>query len=207
MGKIFVTDKEIPKSAMAYAGCFAFYAGEPDKELVKNKPDGFVLMVPQNKAWEEFIEGCFPKAKKVIRYAIKKGTRFDKDYLRNMVRELPAGYELKEIDERIYDMCLSDSVTMDFVSSFESKEKYLQIGRGMVIIKNGRIVSGASSYTRYKEGIEIEVDTVDEEQRKGLAGVACAALTLRCLEEGLYPISKLGCPEYEFGSSGGKAWI
>ena len=187
MGKIFVTDKETPKSAMAYAGCFAFYAGEPDKELVRNKPDGFVLMVPQNKAWEECIEECFPKAKKVIRYAIKKGTRFDKDYLRSMVRELPAGYELKEIDERIYDMCLSDSVTMDFVSSFESKEKYLQIGRGMVIIKNGRIVSGASSYTRYKEGIEIEVDTVDEEQRKGLAGVACAALILRCLEEGLYP--------------------
>ena len=30
MGKIFVTDIESPKSAMAYVGCFAFYAGEPD---------------------------------------------------------------------------------------------------------------------------------------------------------------------------------
>ena len=50
-----------------------------------------------------------------------------------------------------------------------------------------QFVSGASSYTRYIEGIEIEVDTVPEERRKGLALVACAALILRCLDEGLYP--------------------
>jgi RimJ/RimL family protein N-acetyltransferase len=187
MGKIFVTDLDSPKSAMAFVGCFAFYAGEPDQELVMNKPDGFVIMVPQNKAWEACIEECFPAAKKVIRYAIKKDTRFDQKLLRSMVAELPDGYELKEIDERIYDMCLKEPVTRDFVSTFESKEEYLEMGRGMVILKSGRIVAGASSYTRYKEGIEIEVDTAEEERRKGLATVACAALILRCLEEGLYP--------------------
>ena len=144
-------------------------------------------MVPQNKEWEACIEECFPDAKKVTRYAIKKDTQFDKDYLRSIVMELPEGYELKEIDERIYDMCLPDPVTRDFVSAFGSKEKYLEIGRGMVILKSDRIVAGASSYTRYKEGIEIEVDTVEEERRKGLAQVVCAALILRCLEEGLYP--------------------
>ena len=187
MGKIFVTDQESPKSAMAYVGCFAFYAGEPDKELVITKPDGFVIMTPQNKAWESCIEECFPDAKKVTRYAIKKETQFDIDYLRNIVKKLPDGYELKEIEDRIYDMCLTDPVTRDFVSAFESKEKYLQLGRGMVILKSGRIVAGASSYTRYRDGIEIEVDTVEEERRKGLAQIVCAALILRCLEEGLYP--------------------
>ena len=187
MGKIFVTDPEAPRAAMAYVGCFAFYAGAPDKELVGNKPDGFVIMVPRNKAWEDCIEECFPKAKKVTRYAIKKDTQFDKNLLRNMIMKLPDGYELKEIDERIYDMCLPDPVMRDFVSSFESKEKYLEIGRGMVILKSGRIVAGASSYTRYKEGIEIEVDTVEQERRKGLATIVSAALVLRCLDEGLYP--------------------
>ncbi len=187
MGKIFVSDLEQPKSAMAHVGCFVFYAGEPDRELAINKPEGFVIMVPQNKAWEDCIEECFPEAKKITRYAIKKDTRFDKDRLRNMVAGLPEGYELKEIDEKIYDMCLSDPVTRDFVSSFESKEKYLNMGRGIVIFKSGRIVAGASSYTRYNEGIEIEVDTVEEERRKGLATIASAALILRCLDEGLYP--------------------
>ena len=51
MGKIFVTDTDAPKSACSFVGCFAFFAGEPNKELVINKPEGFVIMVPQNDAW------------------------------------------------------------------------------------------------------------------------------------------------------------
>ena len=187
MGKIFVTDPESPVSAMAYVGCFAFYAGVPDKELVMAKPKGFVIMTPQNKKWEACIEACFPAAKKVTRYAIKKDTKFDISLLRSMVKKLPEGYELKEIDKDVYDLCPADPMTRDFVSAFESKEKYLEIGRGMVVMKSGRIVAGASSYTRYKEGIEIEVDTAPEERRKGLATIVCAALILRCLDEGLYP--------------------
>ena len=187
MGKIFVTDPDSPVSAMASIGCFSFYAGAPDKELILAKPEGFVIMIPQSKAWEVCIEECFPEAKKVIRYAIKKDTQFDVSFLRSLVKKLPEGYELKEIDKDLYDLCLTDSVTRDFVSSFESKEQYLEIGRGMVIVKSGRIVAGASSYSGYNEGIEIEVDTVEEERRKGLATIASAALILRCLDEGLYP--------------------
>lgn len=187
MGEVFVTDIENPKSALAFVGCFAFYAGIPDEELVLNKPDGFVIMTPQNEEWGKLIEECFPDCKKVTRFAIKKNTRFDRDYLQKLLTQLPVGYELKRIDADIYDMCLSNPVTRDFVSSFGSKEKYLQLGRGMVILKDGRIVAGASSYTRYQEGIEIEVDTVSEERCKGLATVVCASLILRCLDEGLYP--------------------
>lgn len=187
MGKVFVTNTDHPKSVCAYAGCFAFYAGEPDKEIVKNKPEGFVIMVPRNEEWAELIEECYPGAKKVIRYAIKKDTIFDREKLQGFVNELSAGYEIHEIDADIYDKCLGNPVTEDFVSSFESKELFLKIGRGMVIIKDGRIVSGASSYSRYNEGIEIEVDTVPDERRKNLATIACAALILRCLDENLYP--------------------
>ena len=187
MGKIFVTDPDSPVSALAAVGCFAFCAGVPDKELFVAKPKGFVIMIPQSKAWEDCIEECFPKARKVTRYAIKKDTKFDISILKSMVKKLPEGYELKEINKDIFDLCLTDPVTEDFVSSFESKEKYLEIGRGMVIMKSGRIVAGASSFARYNEGIEIEVDTVEEERRKGLATVASAALILRCLDEGLYP--------------------
>lgn len=187
MGKVYVTDPEHPMSAMAFVGCFGFYAGEPDRELAAGKPDGFVIMVPRDEKWAALIEECFPSAKRVTRYAIRKDTRFDTAALRETVRRLPEGYELREIDGEMYDLCLEDPVTRDFVSSFESKEKYLALGRGMVIVKDGRIVSGASSYTRYREGIEIEVDTAESERRKHLASVVCAALILRCLEEGLYP--------------------
>lgn len=187
MGKIYVTDTDNPKSAFAFVGCFGFYAGELNRELVINKPDGFVIMTPQNEAWARLIEEIYPSAKCVKRYAIKKDTSFDRKQLEKQVGILPDGYELKKIDAEIYDKCLEDPVTRDFVSAFDSKEYYLKMGRGMVIMKDGRIVAGASSYTRYLEGIEIEVDTVEGERRKHLATVVCAALILSCLEENLYP--------------------
>ena len=187
MGDVFVTDSDDPESAFAYVGCFAFYAGKPDKELVMNKPEGFVIMTPQNEEWGKLIEECFPDCRKMIRFAIRKNTQFDVERLKKFAAQIPDGYELKKIDADVYDMCLADPVMRDFVSCFDTKEMYLKMGRGMVIVKDGRIVSGASSYTRYREGIEIEVDTVPEERRKGLATAACASLILQCLDEGLYP--------------------
>ena len=187
MGKVFVTEPDDPKSAFAFVGCFGFFAGDTDRELVENTPYGFSILVPQNEAWAKLIEDVYPDAKKVTRYAIRKDTRFDTASRKRNLLMLPGGYTLREIDEEVYDKCLTSPVTADFVSSFETKEKYLKYGRGMVIIKNDEIVSGASSYTRYKEGIEIEVDTVEQERRKHLALIVCSALILRCLEEGLYP--------------------
>lgn len=187
MGKIYVTDTEKPESAFAFVGCFGFFAGRPDRELVSHKPGGFVILVPQNEAWSALIEECYPAAKKVKRYAIKKDTIFDTEMLRTEISKLPQEYELKQIDADLYDQCLENPVTADFVSAFESKEQYLKIGRGMVILKDRKIVSGASSYTRYNEGIEIEVDTIEPERRKHFATIACSALILKCLDEGLYP--------------------
>jgi len=187
MGKVFVTDLENPKSAFAFTGVFGFYAGEPDEELVRNKPAGFVIMVPHNDAWAKLIEDVYPDARKVTRYAIKKDTKFDVEALKKNLELLPEGYELKNIDDKLYDMCWENPVTAEFVAVFGSKERYLELGRGVMILKDGKFVSGASSYTRYNEGIEIEVDTIESERRKHLALVSCSALILRCLEEGLYP--------------------
>ena len=187
MGKIYVTDTENPVSAFAFVGCFGFFTGKPDRRLALHKPEGFAILVPQNEAWAALIEECYPSAKKVQRFAIKKDTKFDIGMLQAEISKLPPEYELKQIDSDLYDQCLENSATADFVSAFESKEQYLKIGRGMVILKDGKIVSGASSFTRYREGIEIEVDTVESERRKHLATIACSALILKCLEEGLYP--------------------
>ena len=187
MGRIYVTDAEAPRSAFAFLGCFGFFAGEPDRRLVRHKPEGFVIMIPQNAQWARLIEEIYPDAKKVVRYAFKKGARFDRERLRENVRQLPEGYELKEIDAGLYDKCMESPVTADFVSSFSDREAFLRDGRGVVAVKDGRIVSGASSYSRFREGVEIEVDTVPEERRKHLALACCSALILRCLGEGLYP--------------------
>ena len=103
MGKIYVTDLANPVSAFAFVGCFGFFAGKPDRELVINKPSGFVIMVPRNEEWLALIEECYPSAKRVIRYAIKKDTIFDIEMMQRKISMLPSEYELKQIDSVIYD--------------------------------------------------------------------------------------------------------
>ena len=182
MGKVYVTDPASPRSAMAYVGSFAYYAGE----LVVNEPDGFVIMVPQSEGWAALIESNFP-AVKMIRYALKKNAKFDREKLAAMAGALPAGYEIRKIDAELYDVCRGDRHFEDCVGVFDSKEQFLALGRGFAVMKDGKVVSAASSYTRYREGIEIEVDTLKEERQKGLASAVCARLILSCLDEGLYP--------------------
>ena len=84
-------------------------------------------------------------------------------------------------------MCKSEMWSADLVSQFSSYEKYHELGIGVVICKDNFIVSGASSYSRYQEGIEIEIDTKEEYRRKGLASVCGAKLILECLKRNLYP--------------------
>ncbi len=186
MGKIYVTDPIDPKSAMAVIGGFAFVAGEPDLVLLQGKPDRWLMVVPENDAWTALIEGHFCAYKR-IRYAIRKDTKFDREKLESLVKSLPEGYVIKKIDSELYDQCKADAFFEDTVSVFESKEQYLTLGRGFVVIKDGKIVSAASSYSRYREGIDIETDTVKAERHKGLASAVCATLIISCLDEGLYP--------------------
>ena len=185
--KIYVTDLDDPRSAMAYLAEFAFFAGEPDRELASFKPKGVVGMVPSSEAWAKLIEECQPDADKVTRYAIKKGAKFDRANLQKLVDALPEGYEIKRIDADLYDKCLEIDDFEDAVGHFASKEQYLELGRGFAAVKDGEPVSVASSYTVYREGIEIEIDTLEEERRKGLASAVCARLILSCLDDGLYP--------------------
>lgn len=186
-GKVYVTDPEHPRSALAYCACFSWYAGEPDRELIAFKPKGVVGMVPPDEAWAKLIEECWPDADKVTRYAIKKDTKFDREKLEVIVAALPEGYELHRIDEAIYDLIAEDDLFEDCVCHFASKAQFFELGRGYAVLKDGKPVSVASSYSVYREGIEIEIDTAPEERRKGLASVACAKLILSCLDDGLYP--------------------
>lgn len=188
MGKLYGTDPEKPKSIVARLGDFAFYAGEPSRELILAKPAGFLILVPENEKWAALIEACFPgRCKRMTRYAIKKGTQFDTGRLLTLAQTLPQGYELRRIDGELYDRCLEAEWSADFVSVFGSKEKFLEMGLGIVALRDGQLAAGASSYSRYREGIEIEVDTRQDQRRLGLATACCAKLILECLNRGLYP--------------------
>lgn len=193
MGHLYADSRENPSSVMALVGDFCFFAGEPSKELVMYKPEWcgqeFLIMVPQNEIWARMIEECYrEKAKKVARYAIKKEPDiFDRDMLQNVVDGLPDGYTLKMMDEELFCRCKEILWCRDWTSQYKDYAMYQKYGLGAVILKDGEPVSGASSYTGYREGIEIEIDTKEAYRRKGLAYICGAKLILECLERGLYP--------------------
>ena len=192
MGEIY-TNSPAYDAAVAILGDFAFYAGRPSEKLIRFKPESckqdFIIMVPQNDEWAELIEKCYGKnAKKVLRYAIKKEKDvFDKNKLQKVVSQLPVEYELKLLGDDEYALCNNNKWANDLVSQFKDYDTYKKLGLGAVVLKDGQLVAGASSYSRYNEGIEIEVDTREDYRRKGLAYVCGAKLILECLEKGLYP--------------------
>jgi GNAT acetyltransferase len=193
MGEIYADCIEHPKSSMAILGDFCFVAGIPNKELllcvstVCNKDS--IIMVPQDTMWANLITDSFKdKAKRVTRYAIKKEMHvFDKEKLEHVVSSLPQEYFLRLIDREMYHLCKSNEWSSDLVSQFQNDEMFQELGLGVVILKNGEIVSGASSYSRYLDGLEVEIDTKREFRRKGLAYVSGAKLILECLKRDLYP--------------------
>ena len=187
--RIFVTDPDTPRSALLYSSADGiFLTGEPDRELVEYRQLGDDSVIPQNEAWEKLIRECYPEAEPTTRYAFHRCKEFDREKLQSFVDALPEGYEIKRIDSEIYDLLSTDDDLEDLAGEFETKEAFLEKGRGYAVLKDGKVAAGASSCYCYGFGIEVEIDTVQSERRKGLATAVGAKLILSCVEDGLEPV-------------------
>ena len=193
MSNIYADSTENPESAAAILGGFSFLLGKPNADIIMFKPDDYkwdhIIMVPQNDEWADPIEKHYQdKARKVTRYAFKKDPDvFDKDRLQSVVDSLSPEYSIQLIDEELYNKCKEISWCYDWVAQYEDYETYKRLGLGVVIFKDGEPVAGASSYSSFIGGIEIQIDTKKEYRRKGLAYISGAKLILECLNRGLYP--------------------
>lgn len=188
MGQVYAN--EDGTSAAILAGDFCFFGGKPDAEVAAVlKGKSFMIAVPRDEAWSRMIERVHGgNAVLRMRYAIKKEPEvFDRTYLSGILRNLPEGFTLRQIDAELYEKALAEPWSRDLVSQYPDYETYARLGLGFVILGDERIVSGASSYGTYRQGIEVEIDTHKDYRRRGLALCAGAALILECLDRGLYP--------------------
>lgn len=193
MGRLYADSAENPKSAMAMLGDFCFFAGTPNEELVGYRPEGrgrdFAIMTASSPEWYALIERMYGgKATRVSRYAFKKEPEvFDRARLKALAENVGEGYVLQMMDRELFACCQSQEWSRDFVSLFEDYDQYRRLGLGVVALRDGKPVSGASSYSSYQGGIEVEIDTKKEYRRQGLATACGARLILECLNRGLYP--------------------
>lgn len=190
MGTMIVDDENNPQSAIIDNGDFSFCAGVPNEDLLKSIPiDGFKLIAPINEDWQILIERVFAeKAEKILRYAIKKEPNvFDKEKLKSYVASLDNDYEIRMFDSDIFKLAQSESWSADLCSRFKNYQEFKNSAIGVAILHCGELVSGASPYVVYRDGIEIEIDTKPEYRGKGLATVCGAKLILECLSNNIYP--------------------
>ena len=146
-------------------------------------------MVPQTSAWKDMIRAVYGERCILMqRYAIRKEPDvFDRTHLASIVSACPQEYILRPIDEKIFHQSRETAWMRDWTSAYADYETYQRLGFGVVLSKGKEIVSGASAYSRYREGIEIQIDTYEPYRRRGFALICGAKLILDCLDRGLYP--------------------
>ena len=178
MGEAWADSMEKPQAARIVLADFCYFAGKVNPELItediKTHSRDFLIMVPpldeSGEKWAQEIEKAYgERCKRVERYAIKKEPG------------------IKMIDEDIFRQTREQDWAKDFTSQYADYEEYHRRGLGAAVTHQGRLIAGASSYTVYRGGIEIEIGTQEEYRRQGFASVCGAKLILECMERGLYP--------------------
>ncbi|MGI5884643.1 MAG: GNAT family N-acetyltransferase [Candidatus Spyradocola sp.] len=197
MGEILADDAAAPRLAAAQLGDFGFLAGDAQdpaaEDLVRavlaHAPHGYVLAVPQSEAWAGCIQRACPQGwQRLPRYATKKDpSAFDRGHLEALAAACPAPAVLEPLGPEAYARTRAEEWSRDLTAMYADYEAFAAQSLGVVAVRNGEIVAGASGYSRYRGGIEIQIDTRSDCRRQGLAAACAARLLLNCLDRGLYP--------------------
>lgn len=187
MGSVETDGSMPPESARISVGDFSFFAGVPAEALVRKTHTP--ILIPRTKEWGILIEEVLGEnVVKAERYATKKETNhFDRHRLWEYIGRIGPQYQLKSIDEELYSQIIAAPWAKDLCSGFAGGRDFVKRGIGFAAVLDGQVKAGASSYTIYTEGIEIEIDTKEECRRQGLALACGSRLILECLDKGLYP--------------------
>lgn len=193
MGDIYANDDLT--AACAALGDFAFIASPAMDEdavqavlrKVKAETDHELFLVAADENLFAMCKNLLGDVKSGWRYGFRKNNSFEPEKLKAFVSELPEDYTLSGMTPEIWAQITEKKGWMwDFISNFPDYETFEELALGVFALKNGEIVCGASSYSAYNGGIEIEIATHEAHRRKHLARACAAQLILNCLERGWY---------------------
>jgi GNAT superfamily N-acetyltransferase len=194
-GRAWCNNLEKPTCARILVGDFCFLTGEAKEaqiqEFLSHDLVGVdiskLIWIPQNNLWTQAL--CqMDNFEQHKRYALRKNKKqFCVEKLRTYKNQLPKQYDFRKIDHELYYKLLEEQWTKDFVLNYNKVEDFINHGIGYVILEENKVIAGASSYTHYDEGIEVEIATREEYRKQGLATIVGAKLILACLELDFYP--------------------
>jgi RimJ/RimL family protein N-acetyltransferase len=110
---------------------------------------------------------------------------WDRLRLRAFIDGLPEGYELRRITRE--DAARFRELAGSLVYNFSSLDHFIDCGVGFGVEREGRFVSGCSSFAISSRRVEFEMQTHRDFRRRGLATAAASAMIEYCVRRGLEP--------------------
>lgn len=190
LGDAMVDDPASPNVAMlvyADVAVFGGDAGHPRaRRLAEQLPEERAVL-PSSEAWHAVLTDVHGDLLVPIERFAFSDKALDAVRLRQLASNVPTGYEVRRIDERIAELIVADPslISPDHVRHFDSPVDFVERGIGYCAVQDGVIVAGASSYAICDAGIEVQVNTHESHRGNGLATVLSARLIAEVLDQGL----------------------
>ena len=156
--------------------------------LLKELPHPIALMFAAP-GWQELVEDTLEgRLIRITRHAFTS-EKLSCPHLQRLRETLPQGFRLAQMDLALAKQLKQEQseFSEDHLVNFDSAEDFLRRGFGFCILQGEQIVCAATTFAVCSKGIEIQINTREQQRRKGLASAAAAALILHSLERGLDP--------------------
>ncbi|KAK7195300.1 GNAT acetyltransferase [Novymonas esmeraldas] len=176
-------------SARLTLGVFTFLAGAADPALLSSAATPIVVALEPE--WTALLAAQPPPARRPYIRCPMLATRasFDAVRLQRYVAACPDAYTVVAITEALAERTRAQEWSSDLCGNFHDAADFVTRGFGFVAVERdtGDIAAGAASFAVCDAGIEVEVDTAERHQRRGLALACSARLLLECLHRNLHP--------------------
>ena len=193
-GAGYCDNKSEPAWSAVFTGDYCFLAGKPAEnnelaQLIKNNGSETVV-IPQYSDWLEPLNRCGCGLELTKRYHTRlPDNGFDLKRLEIIRSEICKikGAAIEKIGEKEYNELRYCKWENSFVSNFKDYSDYSRNGFGYIILIDGQIASGASTFGSYSKGVEIQIASDPKYRRMGLASICSAQFIIECIKRGLRP--------------------
>lgn len=201
LGQVWVDNLLSPECAIVFTGYFIFIAGDKCnddaigwiRKTIEESKITQAEIIPQNDCWINSLdvftkEGSDFYLKKTCRHRMKlTDMKQKKEQWMKQLNRLPNQFTIVEIDENLYNLAQDDRYLYNFVCCFRDYEEFKHLGLGYFLMKEDQVVGGVSSFSRYDEGVEVQIAISPEFRGMGLAKICAARFLLECCNRNLYP--------------------
>lgn len=191
--KVFVDDIEAPKTAFIWAiNCMYYFIGDYDNpdfndyfidtmneiiapESLKIGASAFVCTLLHEEGWKETVETYFANRELEIGY--RQDFSFNKElYYKRRHKEIPNNCCIKKINMELIMNEEEGLLREDICEFWDSLEDFSEKGVGFCLLEDERVVSSCFSCYSSKKGVDININTYDDENRsKGYATLTASA--------------------------------